>query len=62
MSDPRVDMTDQNAIAERLKSAQEECDRLRAENARLRAMLGIQDSVKGGEKPDRRGGAKLDHI
>src|SRR6267143_2488441 len=45
MGDPRVDMTDQNAIAERLKSAQEECDRLRAENARLRAMLGIQDSV-----------------
>src|SRR5258706_15047699 len=45
MGDPRVDMTDQKAIAERLKSAQEECDRLRAENARLRAMLGIQDSV-----------------
>src|SRR6266704_8815 len=45
MGDPREDMTDQNAVAERLKSAQEECDRLRAENARLRAMLGIQDSV-----------------
>src|SRR6266702_8848993 len=45
MGDPREDMTDQNAVAERLKAAQEECDRLRAENARLRAMLGIKDSV-----------------
>ncbi len=45
MGDPREDMKDKNAIADRLKSAQEECDRLRAENARLRAMLGIQDSV-----------------
>jgi superfamily II DNA or RNA helicase len=45
MGDPREDMKDQNAVADRLKSAQEECDRLRAENARLRAMLGIQDSV-----------------
>lgn len=38
-------MTDQNNVSERLKSAQEECDRLRAENMRLRAMLGIQDSI-----------------
>jgi hypothetical protein len=45
MDDPLENMTDQNAVAERLKSAQEECDRLRAENARLRALLGIQDSV-----------------
>jgi hypothetical protein len=45
MGDPRADMTDQNTIAERLKSAQEECERLRRENARLRAMLGVQDSV-----------------
>jgi len=34
-----------NTVAERLKSAEEECDRLRSENVRLRAMLGIQDSV-----------------
>jgi superfamily II DNA or RNA helicase len=45
MGDPDEDMTDQNAVAERLKSAQQECDRLRAENAHLRAMLSIQDSV-----------------
>jgi len=51
MDDPRADMTDQNAIAERLKSAQEECGRLRAENTRLRAMLGIQDSVSKAPSP-----------
>src|SRR5713101_6482421 len=51
MGDPRADMTDQNTVAERLKSAQEECDRLRAENARLRAMLGIQDSVSKEPSP-----------
>src|SRR5258708_850374 len=39
-------MRDQNAIAEHLKSAHEECARLRPENARLRAMLGIEDSVR----------------
>ncbi len=44
-------MTDQNAIAEHQKSAQEECDRLRAENARLRAMLGIEDSVSKAPGP-----------
>lgn len=38
-------MTNQNNIEHRLKSAQEECERLRAENTRLRAMLGIQDST-----------------
>jgi hypothetical protein len=38
-------MTDQNNIAELLKSAQEECEQLRRENARLRAMLGIQNSA-----------------
>jgi superfamily II DNA or RNA helicase len=43
MSDPVADMTDQNNVAERLKSAQEECERLRRENIRLRAMLGVQD-------------------
>src|SRR6266480_547884 len=45
MDDPRADMTDQSTLADRLKSAQEECDRLSAENARLRAMLGIQDFI-----------------
>src|SRR6202171_6454014 len=45
MDDPRADMTDQSTLANRLKSAQEECDRLSAENARLRAMLGIQDFI-----------------
>jgi hypothetical protein len=38
-------MTEQNTVAQLLKSAEEECERLRAENIRLRAMLGIQDSV-----------------
>src|SRR5271169_997038 len=38
-------MMEHNTVAERLKSAEEECDRLRSENVRLRAMLGIQDSV-----------------
>src|ERR1700682_3474535 len=52
MDDPRVDMTNQNTVAERLKSAQEECDRLRAENAHLRAMLGIQDSVSKETSPN----------
>jgi hypothetical protein len=36
-------MTDQNTVAQRLKSVEEECDRLRSENIRLRAMLGLQD-------------------
>jgi hypothetical protein len=34
-------MSDQDKIRERLKTAQEECRRLREENVRLRAMLGI---------------------
>ena len=38
-------MTEQNTVAQLLKSAEEEWERLRAENIRLRAMLGIQDSV-----------------
>src|SRR5260221_4512541 len=45
-------MTDQNTLAEHLKSAQQERDRLRAENARLRAMLGIQDSVSKEPSPN----------
>jgi hypothetical protein len=51
MGDLRIDMTDENPIAERLKSAQEECDRLRAENVRLRVMLGIEDSVSKAPGP-----------
>lgn len=45
-------MTDQNTLAKHLKSAQEERDRLRAENARLRAMLGIHDSVSKEPSPN----------
>jgi len=40
-----------NTVAELLKSAEGECDRLRAENVRLRAMLGIQDSVSKEPRP-----------
>ena len=40
-----MDMTDQNNIAELLKLAQEQCEKLRRENASLRAMLGIQNSA-----------------
>ena len=38
-------MLDQNEKNEKLKSVREESERLRAENARLRAMLGILDSA-----------------
>src|SRR5271165_1184071 len=44
-------MMEHDTVAERLKSAEEECDRLRAENARLRAMLGIQESVSKEPRP-----------
>jgi hypothetical protein len=37
-------MPDQDNVQERLKTAQEECRRLREENAHLRAMLGINQS------------------
>ncbi|MGC2528602.1 MAG: hypothetical protein WA639_12700 [Candidatus Acidiferrum sp.] len=37
-------MPDQDNIQERLKTAQEECQRLSEENAHLRAMLGINQS------------------
>jgi hypothetical protein len=52
MDDSHADMTNQNTVAERLKSAQEECDRLRAENTHLRAMLRIQDSVSKETSPN----------
>src|SRR5258708_7711325 len=38
-------MPSQDNIQERLKTAQEECQRLREENAHLRAMLGIDRSA-----------------
>lgn len=38
-------MPGQDNIQERLKTAQEECQRLREENVRLRAMLGIDHSA-----------------
>lgn len=38
-------MPDQDNIQERLKTVQEECRRLREENAHLRAMLGINQSL-----------------
>jgi hypothetical protein len=40
-------MTSQNNSEERLRSTEEECERLRAENTRLRAMLGIRNSISG---------------
>ena len=36
----------QERLQDRLRSAQEECERLREENARLRAMLGIPALVR----------------
>ncbi len=44
-------MLDQNSSEEQLKSARQESERLRAENARLRAMLGIPDSAAEGNNP-----------
>lgn len=41
----------QNTPDEQLKSAREESERLREENARLRAMLGIPDSAAEKERP-----------
>lgn len=38
-------MSDQRELEERVKAAQAECERLGKENARLRAMLGVQDPV-----------------
>jgi TOTE conflict system primase-like protein len=38
-------MTDQHELEERVKTAQAECERLREENVRLRAMLSIHDPV-----------------
>jgi hypothetical protein len=38
-------MSDQQELEERMKTAQAECERLRKENVRLRAMLSIHDPV-----------------
>jgi len=40
-------MTSRNNSEERLRSTEEECERLRAENTLLRAMLGIRNSTSG---------------
>jgi hypothetical protein len=46
-------MLDKNSSEEQLKSARKETERLRAENAHLRAMLGIPDSaVERGSPPE----------
>ena len=46
-------MLDKNSPEDQLKSARKETDRLREENARLRAMLGIPDSaVERGSPPE----------
>lgn len=46
-------MLDKNSSEEQLKSSRKETERLRAENARLRAMLGIPDSaVERGSPPE----------
>jgi hypothetical protein len=38
-------MSDQHELEERVKTAQAECERLRNENVRLRAMLGVHEPV-----------------
>lgn len=38
----------QENVEHRLRSAQEECERLQKENAHLRAMLGIQELIRDG--------------
>jgi hypothetical protein len=41
------EMTNQNNLENLLRSTQKKCERLREENTRLRAMLGIQKSTPG---------------
>src|SRR5260370_4300404 len=38
-------MSDQHELEERVKTAQAECERLRKENVRLRAVLAVRDAV-----------------
>src|SRR5260370_39608623 len=52
-------MPDQDNIQERLKTVQEECQRLRGENAHLRAMLGINQSPSNEPVPEAVPGPKL---
>jgi hypothetical protein len=44
-------MSDQHELEERVKTAQAECERLRKENVRLRAMLGFHDPVPETSSP-----------
>ena len=50
-------MTDQHELEERVKTAQAECERLREENVRLRAMLSIHDPVLEHPAPSEPGSA-----
>jgi hypothetical protein len=50
-------MSDQRELEERVKTAQAECERLREENVRLRAMLSIHDPVLEHPAPSAPGSA-----
>ena len=50
-------MSDQHELEERVKTAQAECERLREENVRLRAMLSIHDPVLEHPAPSAPGSA-----
>jgi hypothetical protein len=50
-------MSDQHELEELVKTAQAECDRLRKENVRLRAMLSIHDPVLEHPAPSAPGSA-----
>jgi hypothetical protein len=50
-------MSDQHELEERVKTAQAECERLREENVRLRAMLSIHDPVLEHPAPSAPGAA-----
>jgi len=50
-------MSDQQELEERMKTAQAECERLRKENVRLRAMLSIHDPVPEHPVPSAPGSA-----
>ena len=50
-------MSDQHELEERVKTAQAECERLREENVRLRAMLSIHDPVLEHAAPSAPGSA-----
>lgn len=50
-------MSDQHELEERVKAAQAECERLRKENVRLRAILGVNDPVPEHPVPSAPGSA-----